>query len=154
VNMHLTKPTDISLSEMMTWFSSEEEFSIWSGPNFRFPFNFSSFKKDLKLDELQSFFLISDDSDLLAFGQYSLRVNRCHLIRLIVNPSFRRQGIASTLIEQLSSLGKLNLNTNSCSLFVLEHNISAITAYEKVGFLMGKYPEKIPFKNCLYMVKG
>jgi ribosomal protein S18 acetylase RimI-like enzyme len=147
-------PTDIHLSEMMTWFSNEEELSIWAGPNFRFPFSFNSFKQDLKLDELKSFALISDKYELMAFGQYCLRVNRCHLVRLIVSPHHRRQGVASILIEQLITLGTLDLKTESSSLFVLEHNINAIKAYKKMGFSMVNYPEKIPFQNCLYMVNA
>ena len=153
-NLKLMIASDIHLSEIMTWFSNEEELSIWSGPNFRFPLSFNSFKEDLKLDELKAFALISDKSELLAFGQYSLRVNRCHLVRLIVSPHHRRQGVASILIEQLMTLGKSDLKTQSSSLFVLEHNINAIKAYKKVGFSMTNYPEKIPFKNCLYMVKA
>jgi ribosomal protein S18 acetylase RimI-like enzyme len=89
----------------------------------------------------------------LAFGQYYLRLGNCHLGRLIVNPNFRGQGIASHLINQLSTLGRSDLRTDSCSLFVLGHNKSAIKVYTKLGFSMADYPEEIPLKNCFYMVQ-
>lgn len=153
VNMRLTKPSEKNFIELMSWFSTEEALNVWSGPNFRYPFDLSSFKSDLKLDSLNSFSLVSNEGDLLAFGQYYLRLARCHLGRLVVNPNLRGQGIASHLIHKLSILGKSDLNTDSCSLFVLEHNKSAIQAYTKLGFSMADYPEEIQLENCLYMVQ-
>lgn len=151
--MRLTQPSDKNIIELMSWFSSEDELSIWSGPNFRYPFDLSTFKSDLNLNNLKSFSLMSSEGDFLAFGQYYLRLGRCHLARLVVNPSFRGQGIASHLISQLSILGKSDLSTDSCSLFVLGQNESAIQVYTKLGFSMADYPEKIPLENCLFMVQ-
>ena len=153
MNMRLTQPSDANFIEIMSWFSTEEELSIWSGPGFRYPFDLSSFKNDLKLDSLKSFSLVSVEGNLLAFGQYYLRLDKCHLGRLIVNPNFRGQGIASHLIQKLGVLGKTELKTDSCSLFVLGHNKSAIQAYTKLGFSMVDYPDEIPLEDCLYMVK-
>lgn len=151
--MRLTQPSDEHFIELMSWFSSEDELNLWSGPNFRYPFDLSSFKSDLKLDTLKSFSLISNEGDFLAFGQYYLRLGMCHLGRLVVNPNLRGKGIASHLIKQLSIFGKSDLRTDSCSLFVLGHNESAIQAYTKLGFSMVEYPEEIPLKNCFYMVQ-
>lgn len=151
--MRLTQPSDEHFIQLMSWFSSEDELSNWSGPNFRYPFDLSSFKSDLNLNILKSFSLISSERALLAFGQYYLRLGKCHLGRLVVNPSLRGQGIASHLISQLSVLGKSDLSTESCSLFVLGHNESAIQAYTKLGFSIADYPEKMPLENCFYMVQ-
>ena len=151
--MYLTQPSDENFIELMSWFSSKEELSLWSGPNFRYPFNLNTFKSDLNLDTFKSFSLISEQGDLLAFGQYYQRLGKCHLGRLVVNPHFRGKGIASQLISKLTTLGKSDLNTDSCSLFVLKHNKSAIQAYTKLGFLLADYPETMPLENCLYMVR-
>ena len=151
--MRLTQPSDADFIELMSWFSTEEELNIWSGPNFRYPFDSNSFKSDLKLDSLNSFSLVSLEGILLGFGQYYLRLEKCHFARLVVNPNLRGQGIVSNLIDQLSVLGKSDLKTDSCSLFVLVRNKSAIQAYTKLGFSMADYPEKIPLDNCFYMVK-
>jgi len=151
--MRLTQPSDANFIELMSWFSTEEELNIWSGPGFRYPYDLISFKSDLRLDSLKSFSLVSAEGDLLAFGQYYLRLGKCHLGRLVVNPNSRGQGIASNLIYELSVLGKSDLKTDSCSLFVLGHNKSAIQAYKKLGFSVADYPDKISLENCLYMVK-
>lgn len=151
--MRLTQPSDENFIELMSWFSNKDELNLWSGPNFRYPFDLSSFKSDLKLDTLKSFSLISTEGDFLAFGQYYSRLGMCHLGRLVVNPHFRGKGIVSHLIKQLSILGKSDLRADSCSLFVLDRNESAIQAYTKIGFSLADYPEEIPLDNCFYMVQ-
>jgi len=151
--MKLTNPTKNHLFEMMSWFSCEQELRDWSGPNFKYPFNLSSFVDDLKLNTLNSFSLVGKDSEFLAFGQYYLRLDKCHLGRLIVNPNIRGKGVVSELIGNICKLGLNELAVKECSLFVLEHNTSAIKAYKKLGFLTVTYPDKLPLDNCLYMVK-
>jgi ribosomal protein S18 acetylase RimI-like enzyme len=137
----------------MCWFSSEEELHHWSGPNFRYPYDFSSFTEDLKLNVLNSFSLVSNDGEFLAFGQYYQRLGKCHLGRLIVSPHCRGKGVALELMRRICELGLKKLQVRQCSLFVLADNKAAIKAYEKFGFLFAEYPEEISFDNCLYMVK-
>ncbi len=152
--MKLIKPLDIHLIEMMSWFTNAQELENWSGPNFRYPYNLSSFIDDLKLSTLNSFVLVSKASKFLAFGQYYQRLGKCHLGRLIVNPEYRGKGLALELMRHLCELGLNDLELNECSLFVLTHNQSAIKAYEKFGFTFADYPEQMPLDNCLYMVKS
>lgn len=152
--MYLTQASDEHIIELMSWFKDQDELKIWAGPNFNYPFNLTTFKHDLNLRTLKSFALISNEGDFLAFGQYYLKLEKCHLARLVVNPRFRGKGIAAHLITQLITLGKPDLNTDSCSLFVLSQNIKAIKAYSKLGFSKAEYPEQIPLENCLYMVQA
>jgi len=151
--MHLIEPQENHLIELMSWFNNAQELENWSGPNFRYPYNLSSFIDDLKLSTLNSFVLVSKQSEFLAFGQYYQRLGRCHLGRLIVNPKCRGKGLALELMRHLCELGLNDLELNECSLFVLTHNKSAIKAYEKFGFSFTDYPEEMPLANCLYMVK-
>lgn len=138
----------------MQWFTSESELSEWSGPNFRFPFNLKTFKEDLKLDSINSYFLIDKNTSVVAFGQYYQRLGKCHLGRLVVNPEYRGKGYAAILISELIEVGLKELNVKDSSLFVLKDNKSAIIAYEKQGFIKAIYPEKMPLKDCYYMVKA
>lgn len=151
--MNLIPAQDNHFEELMTWFTDEETLSEWSGPGFRYPFTSASFKEDLKLTELSSFALVSEQKEFLAFGQYYNRIDRCHLGRLVVSPKLRGKGIAAKLMEQLCLKGLEALKVTECSLFVLAHNNKAIKAYEKFGFSFVDYPESIPLDNCLYMVK-
>ncbi|PWQ97764.1 GNAT family N-acetyltransferase [Leucothrix arctica] len=151
--MKFIQPLESHLLEMMSWFSSEKELTDWSGPNFRYPYDKSSFIEDLKISTLSSFSLVSNESSFLAFGQYYQRLDRCHLGRLIVNPEFRGKGIAFELMRRICESGLKELKVKECSLFVLAHNENAIKAYNKYGFTVVSYPDEISLENCLYMVK-
>ncbi|XPF94770.1 GNAT family N-acetyltransferase [Colwellia sp. RE-S-Sl-9] len=151
--MQLVQPLNEHLIEMMSWFSNEKDLTDWAGPNFSFPYNNTSFVDDLQLNDLSSFSLVSNDSDFLAFGQYYLRLGKCHLARLIVNPNFRGKGLAKELINCLCELGLKELNVIQCSLFVFSHNEIALNTYKKIGFTIANYPSELTIKNCLYMVK-
>ena len=152
--MQLIKPDKSHIESLMKWFSCEQELKDWSGPNFAYPYVFASFIADLKLDSVKAFSLVDDESTLLAFGQYYLLLNRCHLARLVVNPNFRGKGIAKELISRLSESGTAELKVNSCSLFVFKHNQSAINAYKKFGFVETDYPDMLPIDDCIYMINN
>ena len=152
--MQLIEPLESHLIEMMGWFANAQELENWSGPNFRYPFNLTSFTDDLKLKTLHSFVLESNEAEFLAFGQYYQRLGKCHLGRLLVNPRYRGKGIALELKRQICKLGLKKLAVEECSLFVLTHNQSAIKAYQKFGFTFVNYPEDMPLDNCLYMIKS
>ena len=151
--MQLTEPLECHVIEMMSWFTNEADLKQWSGPGFRYPFDLSTFTGDLKISPTNSFSLVSEEGELLGFGQYYQRLDKCHLGRLVVNPKFRGEGIIAELIKLISVKGTKALSVTACSLFVLSHNQSAIKAYQKVGFVLADYPEKIPTENCFYMVK-
>lgn len=55
-----------------------------------------------------------------------------HLVDISLQPEFRRQGIASTLIQQL--LQEAAANRTSVCLSVARENLPAIALYEKFGF--------------------
>lgn len=150
--MELVQATKPHLLEIMTWFTNEIDFLSWSGPNFRYPYDLASFTEDLNLKSLASFSLVDEQNNIMAFGQYYLRLDKCHLGRLVVNPAFRGKGIAAQLIQQLIAKGADKLQVNSSSLFVYADNKQAVSAYEKFGFNVAKYPEKIPLTNCIYMI--
>ncbi|MDO6428287.1 GNAT family N-acetyltransferase [Thalassotalea sp. 1_MG-2023] len=151
--MKLTTATQQHIPTIMAWFPDEQALSLWSGPGFRYPFTERTFIDDLKLSTLSSYALINENGEIVAFGQFYLRMNRCHLGRLVVKPSERGKGIATMLIQQLSEIGCKVLNTSELSLFVFTHNTSATRAYQKLGFVLAQYSEPMPIENCVYMIK-
>ena len=151
--MKLVSPNQSHLAEISGWVTNQADLIKWAGPGFRYPFTIETFTEDLNLERLASYCLIDEREQLLAFGQCYQRIGRCHLGRLIVNPTLRGQGIAKQLINKLMDSGFNAFNTVEASLFVLADNESAIKAYTKLGFLLSEYPEPIPIDNCLYMIK-
>lgn len=152
--MELVKAQEQHINELRSWFSDQRSLESWAGPGFRYPFTAGSFAEDLNASEISSFVLVAPDKQLLAFGQYYLRIGRCHLGRLAVNPELRGRGLVAKLITGLMAEGKRELAVDECSLFVLADNESAIIAYKKVGFVFTEYPDQISLDNCLYMYKA
>ena len=152
--MKLIAVTQTHILKMMSWFSSALEISDWAGPNFTYPFDSKSFYADLKVSDISSFSLLTDDDQLLGFGQYYSRLGKCHLGGLVIAPNFRGQGISVALILRLAEHGMKTLQVDCCSLFVLKHNQTAIGAYQKLGFTIATYPQQLPTLDCLYMIKN
>ncbi|MDG1750468.1 MAG: GNAT family N-acetyltransferase [Thalassotalea sp.] len=143
--------TLLHLESLRTWCVNKKELEQWAGPNFRFPHSSKTFLEDIKLQELDSYALVNKNNELIAFGQFYERLAHCHLGRLIVNPSFRGQGVAKSLIQELSIMAKKTLKLPALSLFVYANNTTAIALYKKLGFIEKDYPEEMPLKNCLYL---
>jgi ribosomal protein S18 acetylase RimI-like enzyme len=137
----------------MGWFDNQAQLTLWAGPNFRYPYCETTFTEDLDLDNLKTLALLNQAGKLVAVGQYSLRLDKCHLGRLVVNPAYRGQGIVARLIAKLSAQGLATLGVDACALFVFEHNGGAIKAYKSLGFVTQNFPQALPIEECLYMVK-
>src|SRR3979490_1766777 len=126
----------------MTWFRTEHSCRVWGGPEFRFPFTPETFLADSKLTSLHSYALIREKAELCGFGQFYLRVGRCHLSRLAVAPAYRGRGLGTQLIEMLLREGKKTLGVTHSPILVLGTNPSAVALYERLGFTRSSYPGK------------
>jgi ribosomal protein S18 acetylase RimI-like enzyme len=142
--MKLVRATDNHVLAIMEWFPDRLSCQLWGGPEFRFPFTEATFLEDTRSRELPSYVLVDVDERLLGFGQYYLRVGRCHLARLVISPEHRGEGLGRWLIGGLVELGAQHLGVGECSLFVAEDNPSAIQLYRKLGFVRTQYPEDDP----------
>lgn len=151
--MKLTPFDDTHLPELMSWFPDEDSCRTWGGPEFRFPFTEATFREDANLTSLATWALIADNGKLAGFGQFYLRVGRCHLGRLAIAPDSRGQGLGATLVRELCRRGSAALGVRIYSLFVVPGNERALRLYRRLGFLPVPYPEPNPaFDSYLYMV--
>ncbi|MFQ6052234.1 MAG: ribosomal protein S18-alanine N-acetyltransferase [Candidatus Hydrothermarchaeota archaeon] len=95
------------------------------------------------------------DNEVVGYSIHVLEYrDRAHLLKLAVDPAWRRKGIATTLvlhiIEELKSL-----NVRSLKLEVRESNLAARILYKSLGFVETR---KIPRyylngENAVIMVK-
>ena len=99
--VQLVEVAEAHAPQFMTWFPTEHSCRVWGGPEFRFPFTLETFLADSKLTRLPSYALIRDKAELCGFGQFYLRVGRCHLSRLAVAPAHRGRGLGTQLIRML-----------------------------------------------------
>jgi ribosomal protein S18 acetylase RimI-like enzyme len=151
--MRLLKFDSRQLSELLTWVNSSAQMRDWAGPNIRYPCTLSTLEHDLFSKAWPSFSLVSSRDEMIGFGQYYSRLERCHLCRLIIAPAHRSKGLARRLIEEISNQGRQFSELESTSLFVYENNYAAINAYKKCGFRVCDYPSHDKMENCLYMVR-
>ncbi|HPC59968.1 MAG TPA: GNAT family N-acetyltransferase [Verrucomicrobiota bacterium] len=150
--MRLETATESHVLEIMGWFPDLESCRRWGGPDLRFPFTEATFKHDVRWREVPSFALVAADNELLGFGQYYLRLGRCHLARLVIAPARRGRRLGALLIAELCRRGCLELGVSACSLFVMADNAPAIRLYTRMGFVPQPYPEPLPFEGTLYLV--
>ena len=126
---------------MMAWFPDAASCHVWGGHRFRFPFTEATFVEDSRVHELPTYVLVADTGELLAYGQYYLRVGRCHLGRLVVAPTHRGRGVGERLVRELVTLGSNRLGVSESSLFVVPDNTRAVALYRRLGFTPTAYPE-------------
>jgi ribosomal protein S18 acetylase RimI-like enzyme len=151
--IQLIEATEAHVPQIMTWFPTEDSCRVWGGPEFRFPFTAETFLADSKLTSMPSYALVRESAEVCGFGQFYLRVARCHLSRLAVAPAYRGQGLGTQLIEMLLQEGKKTLGVTQGSLFVHVTNTSAIALYERLGFIRSPYPEPgVGIQNSHYMI--
>jgi ribosomal protein S18 acetylase RimI-like enzyme len=151
--MRLGPFQDAQLPELMRWFPDRISCHTWGGVEFRFPFTEASFREDAKLGSLPTWALVHDDGALAGFGQFYLRVGRCHLGRLAIAPGSRGMGLGSTLVRELCRRGGVALGVDSYSLFVVPENERAFRLYRRLGFSPVPYPEPTPaLMGYIYMV--
>jgi ribosomal protein S18 acetylase RimI-like enzyme len=149
--MKLVPISESHLPQLMHWFPDQHSCAIWAGPEFRYPFTETTFREDMRL-EFPSYSVV-DDAELLGFGQYYLRVGRCHLARLAISPQHRGRALGAFLIRELCRLGCDELQVRDSSLFVMADNMPAVRLYSRLGFALATYPGEAPqIAGCVYMV--
>lgn len=74
------------------------------------------------------------DRKVLGYVGISCILDEGYITNIAVSPDYRRQGIATALINELFSLAE-DLSLSFISLEVRESNLTAISLYEKMGFV-------------------
>lgn len=155
--MTITPANEQQCLQVKNWFADHHAIYTWGGPNMTYPMSNKTFLKLLSDKHFNSFCLLNDKQQLLAFGQYYRRLEHHHLGRLAVNPIFRGKGLAKILINALLEQAYLHdSSAKGASLFVFRDNEIAYRCYQSLGFVETDYPEPhFPgnMENCAYMRK-
>lgn len=143
------------LETLKSWFPDKKSSYQWSGPGLRYPFTSKTFLEDIYWEKIPSYSLLSQKSELAGFGQYFEKCGRCHLARLAISPNMRGRGAGKQFISELMKIGLADLETEECSLFVLNSNSNALKCYRSLGFIKSEYPpDQAVFHNIDFMVKS
>ena len=150
----LETATSRDFDEIMAWFPDAASVDIWGGPQFRFPFTRASFLEDCQTGAMESYVLRDAAARTVAFGQSYEREGRGHLARLVTNPSMRRQGAGSKLIELIITSLEERHAFDEYSLFVYRDNVAAYECYVSLGFAVTDYPAGAAMADkCFFLTR-
>jgi [ribosomal protein S18]-alanine N-acetyltransferase len=98
------------------------------------PWSESMFLRDILHNTLAHIYSVRREMAII--GYYSLWkiVDEGHLVTICVDPSIRRQGVGSEILEHALRLGE-SLNLRNVTLEVRDSNRDAIRLYTRFGFM-------------------
>ena len=115
--------------------------------------NYNIFKSELE-NENSKYVVAKNNDEIVGFAGIWISIDEAHVTNIVTKKDLRKNGIGSTLLEELINLSK-TLNLVSITLEVNENNLDAIKLYEKFGFeklgILKKYYNNTD--NALIMTK-
>lgn len=94
--------------------------------------NYNIFKSELE-NENSKYIVAKNNDEIVGFAGIWISIDEAHITNIVTKKDLRKNGIGSTLLEELINLSK-TLNLVSITLEVNENNLDAIKLYEKFGF--------------------
>lgn len=152
-NLKLRKSEIIDLQVIKSWLRNKAEAEAWAGPNIHFPIDLDILQIDINFKNAAPYSLISDGNQLMGFAQIHDKFDCHHIGHVIVDPQIRHNKIGFKLLSALLSIPYKDEKDHS--LFVIKHNIPAMTLYQKLGFTPAAWPRNTPkeIENCQFMKK-
>ena len=104
-----------------------------SSLSFKTPWSKESYIQELS-NSLANYIVAKCDNKIVGFVGTWIIIDEAHITNIAVHPDFRRNNIASTLLDALIELTK-NAKCNAYTLEVRSSNIPAQKLYKKYGFV-------------------
>ncbi len=126
--------------EIVTWFTSLEDYVLWGGRTFGWPLEAASIieRSQESHVELYTFSTSSTNSnanDLLGFMEFQrMSDSELRFCRVAIHPNQRGKGLGQSMIESALDAAKQIPDVTTISLAVFQQNIGAKRCYDKAGF--------------------
>ncbi|MEZ9514004.1 GNAT family N-acetyltransferase [Vibrio splendidus] len=126
--------------EIVTWFTSLEDYVLWGGRTFGWPLEATSIiERSLKPQvELYTFSTPrtnSNTNDLLGFMEFQrMSDSELRFCRVAIHPNQRGKGLGQSMLETALEAAKEIPNVTTITLAVFKQNQGAKRCYDKVGF--------------------
>ncbi|WP_261886577.1 GNAT family N-acetyltransferase [Vibrio pomeroyi] len=132
--------------EIVTWFTSLEDYVLWGGRTFGWPLEAASiiersqepqvelytFSESSALSELSS---NGNNSELIGFMEFQrMSDSELRFCRVAIHPNQRGKGLGQSMIESALDAAKQIPDVTTISLAVFQQNIGAKRCYDKAGF--------------------
>ena len=103
-----------------------------SSLSFSIPWSKTSYIQELS-NPIAKYLVAKVDNNIIGFAGTWIILDEAHITNIAVHPNYRKQGIASKLLEELINYCK-NKNCTASTLEVRSSNIAAQNLYKKYGF--------------------
>jgi RimJ/RimL family protein N-acetyltransferase len=139
------------------WITNPQILFLFAGTSWNYPLTEAQIVAHQQKYPNKQLYILTDENNLpVAFGEIILKEEHApRLGRLLVgDPAKRDKGYGKKLIAELINICRASAPGEEICLFVLEHNLSAIRSYEKIGFQFTN--TQIPamlFENDYFIVK-
>ena len=136
--------------EIVTWFTSLEDYVLWGGRTFGWPLEAASIieRSQEPHVELYTFSASKSDSepnadsnansntnDLLGFMEFQrMSGSELRFCRVAIHPNLRGKGLGQSMLEMALEAAKEIPNVTTISLAVFKQNYGAKRCYDKAGF--------------------
>ena len=118
-----------------SWITDQHSCTQWAGPLIQYPFSADVLPQLLAVTNSESYCLVNGSGKPLGFGQLWFgKQGSIHLMRIIVSPQIRGEGLGRELCRQLIIRALDGRNTRSITLRVYCDNTDALALYTSLGF--------------------
>ena len=132
--------------EIVTWFTSLEDYVLWGGRTFSWPLEAASiikrsqephvdlytFSEPSALSELSS---NGNNSELIGFMEFQrMSDSELRFCRVAIHPNQRGKGLGQSMLETALKAAKEIPNVTTITLAVFKQNHGAKRCYDKAGF--------------------
>ncbi|WP_052880435.1 GNAT family N-acetyltransferase [Vibrio coralliirubri] len=147
-------------NEIVTWFTSLEDYVLWGGRTFGWPLEAASiierslephvelytFSESSALSELSS---NGNNSELIGFMEFQrMSDSELRFCRVAIHPNQRGKGLGQSMIESALDAAKQIPDVTTITLAVFKQNHGAKRCYDKAGFqVVNKEPSVKEFNG-------
>ena len=126
-------------SLLIDWIDSAECNLLWGGPKYQYPLTLEQISDCLCNDDVTPMVLTLDDTVVGYIELFRVSDSEYRLCRvLIVDRNSRGKGYGKQLVQRAVDYIKASSAVTTISLAVFEHNHSALSCYQSIGFLSAK----------------
>lgn len=132
-------------NQLIEWIDSPEFLLQWGGPEFDYPLNDAQLEKYIKNannDNSESLIYKAIDTDTgrtvghISLGKIDIKNRSARVGKVLVgDKNTRGKGIGQQMIREILKIAFDELHLHRVSLGVFDFNVSAISCYEKAGFI-------------------
>tara|TARA_B100000315_G_C14315132_1_gene468220 strand:+ start:222 stop:698 length:477 start_codon:yes stop_codon:yes gene_type:complete len=119
---------------LIRWFENPKDLNL-TDPNMKFPFNFDAWIKRSYAKPGTTTFIAKDGDWIIGYISILIvrKIMKGHLFHLFVDPSHRKKGIGTSLINHAETYSG-NEGVSGLSLNVAPNNDGAIRLYTSLGY--------------------